>query len=101
MRTRPWTPYNIFAMRLSGQRSSDSLRRCAGRTALLERAAAAKQPQHDDEERLAAPENPEKAPRIILHEDYWPGAGVDPARLSQALPQLPNTAVELKAVAKK
>ncbi|WP_027552099.1 CHAT domain-containing tetratricopeptide repeat protein [Bradyrhizobium sp. Cp5.3] len=32
--------------------------------------------------------------------DFWRGAGVDRARLSQALPQLPDTADELNAVAK-
>jgi len=32
--------------------------------------------------------------------EFWRGAGVDRARLSQALPQLPDTADELKAVAK-
>jgi len=31
--------------------------------------------------------------------DFWRGAGVDRSRLSQALPQLPDTADELKAVA--
>ena len=33
--------------------------------------------------------------------DFWRGAGVDRAMLSQALPQLPDTATELKAVAQK
>lgn len=32
--------------------------------------------------------------------DFWRGAGVDRARLAQALPQLPDTADELSAVAK-
>lgn len=32
--------------------------------------------------------------------DFWRGAGVDRARLAQALPQLPDTADELNAVAK-
>ena len=31
--------------------------------------------------------------------DFWQGAGVDRSRLGQALPQLPDTADELKAVA--
>ena len=31
--------------------------------------------------------------------DFWQGVGVDRARLAQALPQLPDTADELKAVA--
>lgn len=34
------------------------------------------------------------------HTDFWRGAGVDRARLAQALPQLPDTAEELNAVAK-
>ena len=33
--------------------------------------------------------------------DYWRGAGTDPTMLGQSLPQLPDTADELKAVAKK
>ena len=33
--------------------------------------------------------------------DFWQGAGVDRSRLGQALPQLPDTADELKAVALK
>lgn len=32
--------------------------------------------------------------------DFWQGAAVDRARLAQALPQLPDTADELNAVAK-
>jgi hypothetical protein len=32
--------------------------------------------------------------------DFWQGAGVDRARLADALPQLPDTAAELNAVAK-
>ena len=32
--------------------------------------------------------------------DFWQGAGVDRAKLAQALPELPDTADELKAVAK-
>jgi CHAT domain-containing protein/tetratricopeptide (TPR) repeat protein len=47
-----------------------------------------------------AADNPENAPRI-LQEDYWRGAGVDRARLSEALPELPDTAGELRAVANK
>ena len=33
--------------------------------------------------------------------DYWRGAGADPATLGQSLPPLPDTADELKAVARK
>ncbi|RXT48975.1 CHAT domain-containing tetratricopeptide repeat protein [Bradyrhizobium betae] len=36
----------------------------------------------------------------IAYTDFWRGAGVDRARLAQALPQLPDTADELNAVAK-
>jgi CHAT domain-containing protein len=36
----------------------------------------------------------------IAYTDFWRGAGVDRARLAQALPQLPDTADELTAVAK-
>ncbi|MHC4051976.1 CHAT domain-containing tetratricopeptide repeat protein [Bradyrhizobium sp. 25ACV] len=36
----------------------------------------------------------------IAYTDFWRGAGVDRARLAQALPQLPDTADELKAVAR-
>jgi CHAT domain-containing protein/Tfp pilus assembly protein PilF len=36
----------------------------------------------------------------VAYTDFWLGAGVDRARLSQALPQLPDTADELNAVAK-
>jgi CHAT domain-containing protein len=36
----------------------------------------------------------------VAYTDFWQGAGVDRARLAQALPQLPDTADELNAVAK-
>ena len=36
----------------------------------------------------------------IAYTDFWRGAGVDRARLAEALPQLPDTADELNAVAK-
>lgn len=36
----------------------------------------------------------------VAYSDFWRGAGVDRARLAQALPQLPDTADELNAVAK-
>src|SRR5262249_2836002 len=35
----------------------------------------------------------------VAYTDFWRGAGVDRARLAQALPQLPDTADELNAVA--
>jgi CHAT domain-containing protein len=37
---------------------------------------------------------------IAAYTDFWQGAGVDRAKLAQALPQLPDTADELNAVAK-
>src|SRR5712672_315303 len=36
----------------------------------------------------------------VAYTDFWKSAGVDRARLAQALPQLPDTADELNAVAK-
>lgn len=36
----------------------------------------------------------------VAYADFWRGAGVDRARLAQALPQLPDTADELNAVAR-
>ena len=36
----------------------------------------------------------------VAYTDFWQGVGVDRARLAQALPQLPDTADELNAVAK-
>jgi CHAT domain-containing protein/tetratricopeptide (TPR) repeat protein len=36
----------------------------------------------------------------LAYTDFWQGVGVDRAMLAQALPQLPDTADELKAVAK-
>jgi CHAT domain-containing protein len=36
----------------------------------------------------------------VAYTDFWQGAGVDRARLAQALPQLPDTADELNAVGK-
>jgi CHAT domain-containing protein len=36
----------------------------------------------------------------IAYGDFWQGAGVDRARLAQALPQLPDTANELNSVAR-
>jgi CHAT domain-containing protein/Tfp pilus assembly protein PilF len=36
----------------------------------------------------------------VAYTDFWQGVGVDRARLAEALPQLPDTADELKAVAK-
>lgn len=41
------------------------------------------------------------AGKTRAYSDYWQGAGVDPDNLTQALPALPDTADELKAIAKK
>jgi CHAT domain-containing protein/Tfp pilus assembly protein PilF len=41
-----------------------------------------------------------RSPATLAYTDFWRGAGVDRARLSQALPQLPDTADELNAVAR-
>lgn len=38
---------------------------------------------------------------VVPYTDFWRGAGVDRTMLSKALPQLPDTALELKAVAQK
>jgi CHAT domain-containing protein len=49
-----------------------------------------------------APVTTKSASRALVtsaYTDFWQGAGVDRARLAQALPQLPDTADELKAVA--
>ncbi len=57
------------------------------------------------------PEDPKPAPgqrgrptrrsKTRGYADYWRGAGVDRSRLAEALPELPDTADELKAVALK
>ncbi len=41
------------------------------------------------------------AAKTRAYADYWRGAGADPAMLGQSLPPLPDTAEELKAVARK
>jgi CHAT domain-containing protein/Tfp pilus assembly protein PilF len=52
----------------------------------------------------AAPNATRAATRSVASQayaDFWKGAGVDRNRIAQALPQLPDTADELKAVAQK
>jgi CHAT domain-containing protein/tetratricopeptide (TPR) repeat protein len=52
----------------------------------------------------ASPDAAKPAARSLVtisYTDFWRGAGVDRSMLSKALPQLPDTAVELKAVAQK
>ncbi len=44
---------------------------------------------------------PARSVKTRAYTDYWRGAGVDRSRLAEALPELPETADELKAVAAK
>jgi CHAT domain-containing protein len=44
---------------------------------------------------------PARSVKTRAYADYWRGAGVDRSRLAEALPELPETADELKAVAAK
>jgi CHAT domain-containing protein len=56
-----------------------------------------------DQRGAAKPVAVKQAARGVInaaYSDFWKGAGVDRARLAQALPQLPDTADELNAVAK-
>jgi len=56
-----------------------------------------------DKRAAAAPGTIKSAARRVApaaYTDFWQGAGVDRARLAQALPQLPDTADELNAAAK-
>jgi CHAT domain-containing protein/Tfp pilus assembly protein PilF len=51
-------------------------------------------------DRRATTKSASRSVTSIAYTDFWQGAGVDRARLAQALPQLPDTADELNAVAK-
>jgi tetratricopeptide (TPR) repeat protein len=56
-----------------------------------------------DQRAATAPDTSKSAARGVTsaaYTDFWQGAGVDRAMLAQALPELPDTADELKAVAK-
>ena len=56
-----------------------------------------------DKRTAGKPGTTKSASRAVVtsaYTDFWQGAGVDRIRLAQALPQLPDTADELKAVAK-
>lgn len=53
-----------------------------------------------DSDKRAATKSASRSVTTIAYTDFWQGAGVDRARLAQALPQLPDTADELNAVAK-
>jgi CHAT domain-containing protein len=58
--------------------------------------------QQDGDRRAAGPLKVAAARSVTsaAYSDFWQGAGVDRARLAAALPQLPDTADELKAVAR-
>jgi CHAT domain-containing protein/Tfp pilus assembly protein PilF len=51
-------------------------------------------------DKRAATKSASRSLTNVAYTDFWQGAGVDRARLAQALPQLPDTADELNAVAK-
>jgi CHAT domain-containing protein/tetratricopeptide (TPR) repeat protein len=51
-------------------------------------------------DRRATTKSASRSVTSVAYTDFWQGAGVDRARLAQALPQLPDTADELNAVAK-
>ncbi len=53
-----------------------------------------------DKRRLGTTESAARGVMTAAYTDFWLGAGVDRARLAQALPQLPDTADELSAVAR-
>jgi CHAT domain-containing protein/Tfp pilus assembly protein PilF len=56
-------------------------------------------PQGNADQR-AATKSASRSLTNVAYTDFWQGAGVDRARLAQALPQLPDTAGELNAVGK-
>ena len=51
-------------------------------------------------DRRAAPRTAARSVTSVAYTEFWRGAGVDRALLTKALPQLPDTADELNAVAK-
>ncbi len=51
-------------------------------------------------DRRGATKSASRSVASIAYTEFWRGAGVDRARLAQSLPQLPDTADELNAVAK-
>ncbi|MDB5639641.1 MAG: hypothetical protein JWP51_4549 [Bradyrhizobium sp.] len=60
-------------------------------------------PSQDGSGEKRAPGMTKSASRSLVtaaYTDFWQGAGVDRAKLAQALPQLPDTSDELNAVAK-
>jgi CHAT domain-containing protein len=56
--------------------------------------------QQGSGDKLGAIKSAARGVTNAAYTDFWKGAGVDRARLAQALPQLPDTADELNAVAK-
>jgi CHAT domain-containing protein len=56
--------------------------------------------QQGNMDKRAANKSASRSVTNIAYTDFWQGLGVDRARLAQALPQLPDTADELNAVAK-
>jgi CHAT domain-containing protein/Tfp pilus assembly protein PilF len=52
------------------------------------------------DKRAAGTKTAARSVTSAAYTDFWQGAGVDRGKLAQALPQLPDTADELKAVAK-
>jgi len=56
--------------------------------------------QQGNTDKRAANKSASRSVTNIAYTDFWQGLGVDRARLAQALPQLPDTADELNAVAK-
>jgi CHAT domain-containing protein len=56
--------------------------------------------QEGNADRRAAIKSAARGLTSAAYTDFWTGAGVDRAKLAQALPQLPDTADELNAVAK-
>ena len=56
--------------------------------------------QEGSGDKRAATKSASRSVTTSAYTEFWQGAGVDRARLAQALPQLPDTADELNAVAK-
>jgi CHAT domain-containing protein len=56
--------------------------------------------QEGNGDKRAATKSASRGVTTSAYTDFWQGAGVDRGRLAQALPQLPDTADELNAVAK-
>jgi len=75
------------------------------------RTSSAARPMTGFGDPIFGPEDPKASPgqrgrqarsvKTRAYADYWRGAGVDRSRLAEALPELPDTADELKAVAAK